>query len=352
MNEIQKKLLAWMLFSRYFEELTEEYWDRGAISGEMHLGIGEEAICAGIIAHLGEGDSLALDHRGTAPMLMRNVDPLRVMLEIVGHADGLCRGRGGHMHLFSREALIGSSGIVGASGPLALGFALASTNLRPGKIAVGFFGEGAVNQGMLMESFNLAVAWNLPVLFVCKDNGWAITTRSETVTGGDLEGRARAFGLNTIDADGSDVMDVYSKSQMLISWIRGGKGPGFVHASCVHPKGHFLGDSLVKIKEKPVAGLLGSSRDLAGGVISSGGGSIGDRLHAVKSVLDTMSTSRKDLKFEDRDPIAVFRKNFMEFKAEMESIDQGTRTRIERLKTAVDAKLAVDAKTQEGREKR
>jgi len=146
MKEIHKKLFAWMLFSRYFELLAEEYWDRGYIPGEMHMGIGEEAICAGIIAHLAKGDSLALDHRGSPPVLMREVDPLSLMLEMMGHEEGLCRGRGGHMHLFSRDELLGSSGIVGASGPLALGFALASTFLREGKIALSFFGEGATNQ--------------------------------------------------------------------------------------------------------------------------------------------------------------------------------------------------------------
>lgn len=340
MKEIHKKLLGWMLFSRYFEQLAVNYWEEGHISGEMHMGIGEEAICAGIIAHLEEGDSLALDHRGTPPALMRQVDPKSLMLEFMGHEEGLCRGQGGHMHLFSREKLLGSSGIVGASGPLALGFALASTNLREGKIAVSFFGEGASNQGMLMESFNLAVAWNLPVLFVCKDNGWAITTRSEQVTGGGLIARAKAFGLQAIGINGSDVMDVFTNSQSLVQSIRDGKGPGFIHASCVHPKGHFLGDSLVKVKEKPVKGLLESSRDLTSGATSLKGGNIQKRWKAVKSVLDTMSQSMKDLNFKDKDPIEVFRTNFGEHSDEIESIAVEVRNRIDQLKTVVDTKIS------------
>lgn len=344
MNEIHRKLFTWMLFSRYFEEATEEYWEKGYISGEMHMGIGEEAINAGILAHLEEGDSLAMDHRGTAPLLMRDVDPISTMLEIMGHEGGLCGGRGGHMHLFSKENLLASSGIVGASGPVALGFALASSHLRRGKIALSFFGEGAVNQGMLMESFNLAAAWNLPVLFVCKDNGWAITTRSEQVTGGDLIQRAKAFGLTTVDVDGSDVMDVYNQSQELIQGIRKGSGPGFLHASCAHPRGHFLGDSLVKMKEKPVQGLLESSGELTGGISSFKGGSIKARWRAVNTVMDTISSSRKDQKFEDKDPILNFRKQFSEYKSQLEAIDLEILKRLEKLRADVEAKI------KEGRE--
>jgi pyruvate dehydrogenase E1 component alpha subunit len=243
------------------------------------------------------------------------------------------------MHLFSREKLLGSSGIVGAAGPLALGFALASTHLREGKIAVGFFGEGAVNQGMLMESFNLAVAWNLPVLFVCKDNGWAITTRSEEVSGGDLAERARAFGLNAVGVDGSDVMKVYAKSKELIEGIRKGNGPGFIHASCAHPKGHFLGDSLVKMKEKPLKGLLENSRDLTGGATSLKGGSINERWKAMKSVMDSISSSGKDLKFKDKDPIALFRNSFREHADEIETIDQEIRDQMDRLRNQMDARI-------------
>lgn len=328
-----------MLFSRYFEEMTEVYWDRGYIPGEMHLGIGEEAICAGINAHLQDGDSLALDHRGTSIALMRELDPESLLLECMGHEEGLCGGRGGHMHLFSEDKLLGSSGIVGASGPLALGFALAATYIRKGKIAVSFFGEGAVNQGMLMESFNLASAWKLPVLFVCKDNGWAITTRSVQVTGGDLMARAKAFGLHAIEANGSDVMDIYDKSQKLIQWIREGHGPGFIHASCVHPKGHFLGDSLVKLKEKPVRALMESSGELTGGATSLRGGSIKERWKVVKSVMDTMSSSGRDLKFEDKDPLVDFRKNFSRHADELKSIDLEVRKRIEQLKNDVEIKI-------------
>ncbi len=186
---------------------------RGLISGEMHLGTGEEAIIAGVVSQLRDGDAMALDHRGTAALLMRGLDPVPILRELLGRPDGLCGGMGGHMHLFSKEHLAASSGIVGAAGPVAAGFALAANHLRPGSISVAFFGEGAMNQGMLMESMNLASAWKLPVLFVCKDDGWAITTKSEEMTGGDLNERARGLGVPPVEADGLDVAAVWEAAR-------------------------------------------------------------------------------------------------------------------------------------------
>ena len=176
-----------MLTCRRFEEAIAVLWHEGRISGEMHLGIGEEGINAGVLDHLGDDDAVALDHRGTAGMVLRGVDLAAIAKECIGAADGLCGGMGGHMHLFSKGHLAASSGIVGAAGPTACGFALAAQHLRPGTVAAAFFGEAAMNQGMLMEAMNLAAAWELPVLFVCRDNGIAITTASASVTGGDLE---------------------------------------------------------------------------------------------------------------------------------------------------------------------
>ena len=140
-------LYSLMLKSRLFEEAIGQLWHDGLISGEMHLGTGEEAIIAGIIDHLREGDAMALDHRGTAPLFMRGVDPILILRELLGYPDGLCAGMGGHMHLFSKDHLSASSGIVGAAGPTAAGFALAAQYLRPKAVALAFFGDAAINQG-------------------------------------------------------------------------------------------------------------------------------------------------------------------------------------------------------------
>src|SRR5512137_2711929 len=211
-----------MLRSRRFEESVKVLWEKGGISGEMHLGIGEEAIAAGVVDHLREGDAMALDHRGTPPLVVRGVDLVSLLREFLGIENGLCSGMGGHMHLFSPKHLAASSGIVGAAGPFAAGFAMAAQYLRPGNIAVAFFGDGAMNQGMLMESLNLAVAWKLPVLFVCKDNALAIATESPKVTGGHLLERATGFGLKAVEVDGSDVEQVWMVANEEISRLRGG----------------------------------------------------------------------------------------------------------------------------------
>jgi pyruvate dehydrogenase E1 component alpha subunit len=235
-----------MLLSRRYEEEVQQLWEEGKIFGEMHLGIGEEAIVAGIVSQLIDGDALALDHRGTPPLLMRGVDPVKLLLEFLGNSRGLCAGLGGHMHLFSKEHLAASSGIVGASGPAAVGFALSANYKKTSNIAVAFFGEGSMNQGMLMESMNLASAWNLPVLFVCKDNTLAITTVSKTMTGGVLLDRAKGFGIDGIEIDGSDVRTVWITANEAISRMRENGGPYFIHAHCTHKTGHFLGDPLFR----------------------------------------------------------------------------------------------------------
>jgi len=297
-----------MLRSRLFEEAVAGLWREGAIPGEMHLGIGEEAVVAGVLAHLGDGDALALDHRGTPPLLMRGVDPVALLRELLGRPDGLCRGMGGHMHLFSKELLAASSGIVGAAGPGAAGFALAGLHLRPETVAIAFFGDGAINQGMLMESMNLAVAWNLPVLFVCKDNGWAITTRSESVTGGTPEERARGFGLATQVTDGTDLAAVWEAAGELIERARSGGGPGFLQARCSHPEGHFLGDPLLRIARHPVSEITEMTGPLLKSLGRRGGASLAKRAGGLGKIVGVVLRTVREQVRSERDPLAVARK--------------------------------------------
>lgn len=247
-----EKLYREMARMRFFEEALADLWNRGLISGEMHLGIGEEAVVAGVLDHLEEGDALALDHRSTPPLVARGVNMVSLFLEMLGDERGLCGGRGGHMHLFSREHLAASSGIVGSSAPLGAGFALAAQYLNPGRVAVAFFGEGAANQGMLLESLNLAAAWKLPLVFVCKDNRWAITTRSRSVTGGNLLRRARSFGMPASRVDGTRVERVWKAAGKAVGRARAGRGPSFILASCPRMEGHFLGDPMLRVFREPL----------------------------------------------------------------------------------------------------
>jgi len=283
-----------MLKSRLFEEAIAKLWHDGLISGEMHLGTGEEAIIAGVVIQLREDDAMALDHRGTAALLMRGVDPVLILRELLGYPDGLCGGMGGHMHLFSKEHLAASSGIVGAEGPTAAGFALAAQYLRPGAMSVAFFGEGAMNQGMLMEAMNLASAWHLPVLFVCKDDGWAITTRSRKVTGGDLNERARGLGIPAVEVDGLDVSKVWEASHSAIKRARSGQGPTFLHARCVHFEGHFLGFQLIRMVRDPLREMTGIAIPLTQSFLHPGGAALHERLAGLKAVLAAVLATLRD----------------------------------------------------------
>jgi TPP-dependent pyruvate/acetoin dehydrogenase alpha subunit len=287
-------LYALMLKSRLFEEAIAKLWHDGLISGEMHLGTGEEAIIAGVLAHLREGDAMALDHRGTAALLMRGVDPVLIMRELLGYPDGLCGGMGGHMHLFSKEHLAASSGIVGAAGPTAAGFALSAQHLHPGAIAVAFFGESAMNQGMLMEAMNLASVWNLPVLFVCKNDGWAITTKSKSMTGGDLNERARGLGIPAVEVDGFDVSQVWEASHAAIECARSGQGPTFLHARCVHFEGHFLGFQLIRMVRDPLKEMPEIALSLTQSFLHPGGTALYERLAGLKAVLATVLATLRD----------------------------------------------------------
>ncbi len=295
-------LYALMLRSRRFEEAVADLWSAGRISAEMHLSIGEEGIVAGVLQHLVDGDAMALDHRGTAPLVMRGVDLVSLLREFLGEPDGLCHGMGGHMHLFAPELLAASSGIVGASGPAACGFALAHQHLRPNNVAVAFFGEGAMNQGMLMESINLAAVWSLPVVFVCKDNGMCITTPAKKVTGGDLCQRAEGLGAFAISVDGSDVQAVASHAEKAIRRARRGHGPSFIHATCKRPDGHFLGDPLLRIVRNPVGELKSKVGPLAKAAASVQGASVGRRAASLGSVAAMLTRAGK-MHLAGHDPV-------------------------------------------------
>ncbi len=315
-------LYGLMLKSRLLEEAIAELWHKGLISGEMHLGTGEEAVNAGVVAHLREGDALALDHRGTSALMMRGVDPVLILREVLGLPGGLSGGMGGHMHLFSKEHLAASSGIVGAAGPAAAGFALAGRYLRPGSVAVAFFGEGAMNQGMLLESMNLASAWKLPVLFVCKDDGWSITTSSAALTGGRLNDRARGFGIPASDVDGLDAAAVWEASGTAIERVRASLGPAFLHARCVHFEGHFLGFQLIRVARDPLREMPKISASLARSFVRSGGAGLRGRLEGVKTVLGAAQSSRKDPRRDtDNDPVGRLRKALRSDGARLEGLE-------------------------------
>jgi len=327
------ELYRLMLTSRRLEEEIARLWHEGRISGEMHLGIGEEGIVAGVTAHLEEGDAVAADHRGTPPMVMRGIDMTAIVAECLGSTAGLGRGVGGHMHMLSRDHLAASSGIVGAAGPLACGFALAHQHLRPDRVAVAYFGEGAMNQGMLMESFNLAGCWRLPVLFVCKDNGMAITTASSRVTAGNLPDRVRGFGIPAEEVDGADVEAVWRASGEAILRARRGGGPSYLHASCVRPEGHFLGDPLVRIVRRPVGELRDKVGPLTKAVTSLKGAGVGDRAASMATITGMIGRAAG---MRGRDPVKRQRARLRAAATEIERVEAEIEAAVS---TAVSAAL-------------
>lgn len=327
------QLYRMMVSSRMLENGIADLWREGRISGEMHLGIGEEGIVAGVLAQLQEGDAIAADHRSTPPFVMLGVPMEAIVAECLGSEDGLGRGFGGHMHLLSRAHLAASSGIVGSAGPLACGFALAHQHLRPSHAAIAFFGEGAMNQGMLLESFNLAAVWNLPVVFVCKDNGMAISTRSRTVSAGDLPDRARSLGVPSHEVDGSDAEAVWHVAHDAVLRARRGGGPSYVHASCVRPEGHFLGDPLLRLVRSPGRELAARGGPLLRSLTQPSTTRLHSQLSSLGAVAATVGAAAT---MRGRDPVARLRTRLRTHGRECDRLEEETATTV---RVAIDAAI-------------
>ncbi len=334
------RLYKQMLRSRLFEQAVVKLWNEGKISGEMHMGIGEEAIVAGILDFFREGDAMALDHRGTPPLVMRGINLVSIMREFLGKPDGLCCGMGGHMHLFSKEHLAASSGIVGASGPTATGFALAAQYLRPGTLSVAFFGDGAINQGMLLESMNLAVVWELPVIFVCKDSDWAITTVSSTVTGGTICDRARGFGLETVKLDGSDVETVWKTAKKAVEKARDGRGPTFIHAFCYHIEGHFLGDPLLRLARNPITEMGKMAGSLIKAATKLKGTSLKERGRGLGMITSLLGKTTRELSGKQKDPVEITRKKLESDPGRLQKLEDEVKKEIENVGRFAESSIA------------
>jgi pyruvate dehydrogenase E1 component alpha subunit len=330
MKPDQWSLYRQMFRSRLFEEAVIQCWEEGLISGEMHLGIGEEAIAAGIVSQLEEGDAMALDHRATPPLLMRGIDPVLLLKEFLGRRDGLCSGMGGHMNLFSPDHLAASSGIVGASGPTAVGFGLAAAHLRPDNLAVAFFGEGAINQGMMMEAMNLAVVWKLPVLFVCKNNAWAITTFSPSVTGGDLIERASGMGMHAIEVDGESVQSVWEAASRAMERARKGLGPTFLLGHCTHPEGHYLGDPLLRMSRDPWKEFSKRAGPLFRSVIRREGASVLERAKSLGAVMSMGKKIRQQISSR-ADPLEKTRADLIKDMERLQALEENVTQEIVRV---------------------
>jgi TPP-dependent pyruvate/acetoin dehydrogenase alpha subunit len=238
-------LFATMALIRAFETRVAELYRDGEIPGFVHTSLGQEAVAAGVGAALREDDYLATTHRGHGHVLAKGADVDGMMAELFAKAAGLCRGKGGSMHVADpARGILGANAIVGASMPLAVGAALSSKLQRQGRVAVAYFGEGAVNQGTFHESLNLAAIWDLPVLFVCENNVYAEFTDSRTMTRVPrVADRVAAYGVDAVVVDGNDVEAVHAAALDAAERCRSGRGPLVVEAETYRWHGHYEGDA-------------------------------------------------------------------------------------------------------------
>ena len=224
---------------RSFEERVGELFLRGESAGSMlHLSIGEEAI-AGVCHAMNDGDSFTTHHRGHGIFLARGAEPGRMMAEIAGKETGYCKGKGGSMHIADMGlGHLGANAIVGGGIPHVVGAALGYRNQAQPQVAVAFFGDGAMQQGILYESMNMAALWKLPVVFCCINNQYGMGTRIDRAAATvEFDKRAQAFGLNAVMLDGVDVENVHRVASDVLDAARRGE-PGFISMDCFRFHGH------------------------------------------------------------------------------------------------------------------
>ncbi len=232
-----------MVRIRHFEEQVNELYTRALMPGLAHLYSGEEAVAVGICEALRVDDYITSTHRGHGHCLAKGAFPDRMFAELLGKEAGYCRGKGGSMHIADpATGNLGANAIVGGSVGIATGAAFASKRLGNNRVAVCFFGEGALGQGSLYEVMNLAQLWKLPVIYVCENNLYNEYTHFSETTAGTIVGRAAAFGIETAVVDGQDVRAVNAIATRLVQRARGGEGPAFLQADTYRYSGHHVGD--------------------------------------------------------------------------------------------------------------
>jgi acetoin:2,6-dichlorophenolindophenol oxidoreductase subunit alpha len=232
-----------MLRIRLFEEQVNQLYTRALMPGLAHLYIGEEAVAVGVCGALRKDDYITSTHRGHGHCLAKGASPDLMFAELLGKEAGYCRGKGGSMHIADpATGNLGANAIVAGSVGIATGAALSAKRLGTGRVAVCFFGEGALGQGVLYEVMNLAQLWKLPVIYVCENNLYTEYTHYTETTAGDIAARATAFGLQTETVDGQDVRAVHHVAEKLVDRARRGSGPAFLLCNTYRYHGHHVGD--------------------------------------------------------------------------------------------------------------
>ena len=233
-----------MSLIRQVETALTRLFANGEVPGFIHLSIGQEAVATGIASALQAQDSLATTHRGHGHVLARGMEVTGFMKEIMGREGGLCKGRGGSMHVADLSlGILGANGIVGAGIPIALGSAMAHKIRKTGGVAVAFFGDGAMAEGVLHETMNMASLWKSPLLMVCENNGWSEFSPTSRQFTASLQKLAEAFGIGYAQVDGNDVIAVADAAAAAAEQLRAGKGPFVLECVTHRVRGHFEGDA-------------------------------------------------------------------------------------------------------------
>jgi len=237
-------LLREMMLMRRFEEKAHEMYESRKVGGFLHLYIGQEAVASGFTWPIEPQDYIIGAYREHGQALARCAEPRAIMAELFGKRDGLCGGRGGSMHLFSKQRrFLGGTAIVGGGLPIALGVGFAITYREEDAICLCFFGDGAINEGSFHESLNLASLWNLPILFICENNRYGMGTSVERASAvPNLFRRAQCYGMEVQTVDGMDVLSVIEMAERCVNCVRSESRPIFVEAITYRYRGHSMSD--------------------------------------------------------------------------------------------------------------
>ena len=238
-------LYATMVRIRAFEETALEAHKAGEIPGPLHVSIGQEGVAAGVCINLAREDRITSNHRGHGHAIAKGAVPGRMFLELFGREGGYCGGKGGSMHIADFSVgMLGANGVVTGGIPIAVGAAQGLKMLKSKAVAVCFFGDGAINRGPFLEGLNWAALYELPVLFVCEDNGVAAFTATKSVTAGlGVMARAESLGVTGLSVDGNDVAAVDAATAQLLADVRAGRGPRILHAKTYRWTGHTSTDA-------------------------------------------------------------------------------------------------------------
>lgn len=241
--ETQLQLLEAMLRIRAFENAANQLYLSAKMPGLTHLYIGEEAVAVGVCSVLRKDDVITSTHRGHGHCIAKGADVRLMFCELLGKAEGYCRGKGGSMHIADHaNGNLGANAIVGGSAGIATGAAFSAQRLGSDRVAVCFFGDGALGQGLLYEVMNMASLWKLPVIYVCENNLYNEYTHFSEVTAGSIPARAEAFGIPAEEVDGQDVLAVRAAAERAVARARSGDGPSFLLAATYRYHGHHVGD--------------------------------------------------------------------------------------------------------------